>query len=262
MIGFRPPERIELGPVGLYTYSLFILLGAVVAYLLSRGPASRSGLSHEQLQQTLVYGLLPGIIGARLYHVVDQAGYYLDHPAQIIAIWNGGLGILGGLAGGALGLWLYSRRHRVSLLTLADIWAPGVLAAQAIGRLGNWANQEAFGPPSTLPWAISIDPEHRPAEHLASGTFHPTFLYELVWDAIGLVIILVLRRRLERTPGRILGAYLVAYGSGRIMAETFRFETAEVAGFKIAYVFAAALVVGGAYLLLRPTGHASAATRR
>ena len=252
MISVRPPEQIELGAVSLYTYSVFILIGMIVAYLLARGPAIRASLTTERLQQSLVYGLLPGLIGARLYHVFDQAGYYLDNPAQFFALWNGGLGILGGLAGGALGLWWFARQQRVSLLIMSDIWAPGVLAAQAIGRLGNWANQEAFGPPSDLPWAIPIDPLHRPLDHQEAGTFHPTFLYELVWDAIGLAIILLFRRRMEAVPGRTLGAYLVAYGSGRMMAEFFRFDTAELAGFKLAYLVAALLIAGGLYLLLRP----------
>lgn len=251
MIGFRPPEQITLGPVSLYTYAVCILAGTTVAYFLSRGAATRAGLTHDQLQVSLLYGLVPGVIGARLYHVIDQAGYYLDQPAQMFALWNGGLGILGGLAGGALGLAVFAHQYRVPLLKLCDIWAPGVLAAQAIGRLGNWANQEAFGPPSSLAWAIPIEPDHRPPEYALAATFHPTFLYELGWDALGLAVILLLRPHWELTPGRTLGAYLVAYGSGRIMAESFRFGTATLSGFKVAYLIAGALVIGGIYLLLR-----------
>jgi prolipoprotein diacylglyceryl transferase len=251
MISIRPPESLVLGPVHIYTYSLCILAGIVGGYYLCREAGRRAGLSADALQLSLLYGVIPGVIGARLYHVLDQHVYYLANPTEIIAIWHGGLGIIGGLAGGVFGLWWFARQRRIRLLTVLDIWAPGVLLAQAVGRIGNWANQEAFGPPSQAPWAIPIDPIKRPTDALGSPTFHPTFLYELTWDLVGLVVLLVFRRRLELTPGRTLGAYLMIYGSGRFLAEYFRFETAELAGVPVAQVVAVALVTLGAYLLLR-----------
>jgi prolipoprotein diacylglyceryl transferase len=252
MITLRPAELIAFGPVTVYTYSICILAGIVAGYYLCRQAARRAGISPEQLQASLLFGVIPGVIGARLYHVLDQHAYYYAHPSEIVALWHGGLGIIGGLAGGVIGLWLFARHYRLRLLTVLDVWAPGVLLAQAIGRIGNWANQEAFGPPSNLPWAIQIDPLKRPVDSLASATYHPTFLYELVWDVLGLIVLLAFRRRLELTPGRMLGAYLMIYGSGRFLAEFFRFDTAQLAGVPLAQIVAVALVSGGAYLLLRP----------
>lgn len=253
MIGIRPPELISLGPIHIYTYSACILVGIIAGYFLVRPAAARLGVSRETLQTSLLFGILPGIVGARLYHVLDQASYYGAHPAEIIAIWHGGLGILGGLAGGAAGLYVFARRRQIPLLRLLDIWAPGVLVAQAVGRVGNWANQEAFGPASTLPWAIAIDPAHRPAGSPDAATYHPAFLYELTWDLGGLLILLAVRRRLELTPGRMLGAYLMIYGSGRFMVEFFRTDTAQVAGLSVAQVVAVGLVAAGAYLVRRAT---------
>lgn len=261
MITVRPPEALTLGPIHLYTYSVCILLGIIAGYYLCRTAGRRAGLTPEMLQASLFYGIVPGIIGARLYHVVDNTSYYVANPAEVIAIWHGGLGIIGALAGGALGLWLFARRYQVPLLTVLDVWAPGVLLAQAIGRIGNWANQEAFGPPSDLPWAITIDPAKRPFDAALSPTFHPTFLYELTWDVAGLIILLIFRRRLELTPGRMLGAYLMVYGSGRFLAEFFRFDTAIIGNVPVAQVVAVGLVSLGAYLLFHPTREAGSSAR-
>ncbi len=276
---FVPPQFLTVGPLTIYFYSLFILLGIILGFLLARPEAKRFGLAAEELALSIFYALIPGFIGARLYHVIDQWSVYSAHPLQILETWNGGLGILGGLAGGLLGLWFFwwSRwgtgratawwRGRLSVavtsarqaasadalpfLRLLDIYVPSVLLAQAIGRFGNWTNQEAFGPPTDVPWRIYIAPENRPDQYVASSYFHPTFFYEAGFDFVGLAIVLLLRPRLRHRPGAVLGAYLVIYGLGRFIVEFYRFGTAHVAGIAVAHVVAVVLVFAGSWLLVR-----------
>ena len=248
---FVPPEALSLGPLRVQLYSVFILVGVVVAYLIARPEAKRFGITAEQLQASLLYGLLPGIAGARLYHVLDQFGRYAGDPISVLAVWNGGLGILGGLAGGAVGLWLYCRRRGFSLLRLLDVWAPGMLAAQAIGRFGNWTNQEAFGQPTDGVLKTYIDPAHRPEQFADSAYFHPTYFYEAGYDFLGVLVLLALRPRLRERPGAVLGAYFIVYAVGRAGIEFFRTDTAHTFGLPTAQLIAAGLVCGGIYLLSR-----------
>ncbi|MSU75884.1 prolipoprotein diacylglyceryl transferase [Patescibacteria group bacterium] len=250
---------IQVGSISIYYYSLFILLGIVLGFLLARPEAKRFKISGEVLFISIFYALIPGFIGARLYHVIDQWSVYSQDPSAILATWNGGLGILGALAGGALGLWTFYRLRQgsgglgknVSFLRLLDVWAPSVLLGQTIGRFGNWTNQEAFGQPTDAPWGIFISPENRPAQYIDSTHFHPTFFYEAGFDFAGLAILLLLRPKLRSKPGAVLGAYLVIYGLGRFLVEFFRFDTAHLAGIAIAHVIAVALVILGVYLLTR-----------
>lgn len=248
-----PSDHLTLGPFTVYWYSVFLLVAIVLGYLLARPEARRRKVPGHLLQLSLLYGLIPGILGARLYHVIDQWSLYAGGTLEAFAVWNGGLGILGGLAGGALGLWLFARRYQLSLLTLLDIWAPSVLLGQAIGRLGNWTNQEAFGPPTTQPWKIFIDPEYRPEQYAGDQYFHPTFFYEAGLDLIGLAILLLWRPRLRHRPGAVLGAYLLLYATGRFIVEFYRFDTAQVAGVAVAHILAVILICLGIFLLFRPT---------
>lgn len=246
------PVAVSLGPVTIYWYSVFILIGIVAAYFLAKPAARRLGISAETLQMSIFYGVIPGIIGARLYHVLDEWPRYSGNFAEIFALNEGGLGILGGLLGGVLGLWFYARKQRIRRLTLMDMWAPGVLLAQAIGRLGNWTNQEAFGPPTEAPWRIFIAPENRPSQYLQSSHFHPTFFYEAAWDLLGVAALLLLRTKHPLRTGTMVGAYLVIYGSGRFLVEFYRFDTAAIGSVPVAHLVSFALVGLGLYLLLRP----------
>jgi phosphatidylglycerol:prolipoprotein diacylglycerol transferase len=248
---FTPPQYLALGPLTIYFYSLFIVIGIILGYLLARPEGRRFKFTSEELLISIFYAVIPGIIGARLYHVIDQWSRYSSDPLQAFAIWNGGLGILGALAGGLFGLWLFARIYKKPLLRLLDIYAPSLLLAQAIGRFGNWTNQEAFGQPTNLPWGIYIDPAHRPLQYVDATHFHPTFFYEAAFDFAGLALLLGLRPRLRSKPGAVLGAYLVIYGVGRFIVEFFRFDTAHIGGIATAHLIAAALVIGGIYLLAR-----------
>ncbi len=249
---YVPPQSVALGPFTVYAYSLFILVGIVSGFLLARREGRRLKLTGDDLLLSIFYAIVPGLVGARLYHVIDQWSLYAGDPASALAVWNGGLGILGGLLGGLLGLWVFARQHRIPLLRLLDLYAPSVLLAQAIGRFGNWTNQEAFGPPTGAPWGVYIDPAHRPEQYAAATSFHPTFFYEAAFDLLGVALLVWLRPRLRAKPGAVLGAYLIVYGIGRFLVEFFRFDTAHVGGVAVAHAIAVALVIAGVWLLVRP----------
>ncbi len=242
-------NALELGPLSIRWYSALLLTGIIVGYYVARPAARRSGIRDVDLQLSLLVGITAGFVGARAYHVIDLWSYYRVFPTEIPAIWHGGLGILGGLLGGLIGLAAVAAWRKLPLLRLLDAWAPSVLLAQAIGRLGNWANQEAFGPPTSLPWGVPIDPVNRPAAWADQPLFHPTFFYEAGLDLVGVVVLLWLRRR-QPTPGRVFGAYLVIYGVIRIIIERFRFDTAQIGGLAVGDLFAAVMIISGLILLL------------
>ena len=172
-----------------------------------------------------------GIVGGRIYHVITSPDAYFGeggNPVKAFAIWEGGLGIWGAVALGALGAWIGCRRLGVRLTVFADALAPGLLVAQAIGRLGNWFNQELFGGPTTLPWGLRVDDAVAEAAGHAAGTlFHPTFLYELVWNLLGAVFLIWADRRFRLGHGRVFWLYVVVYTSGRLWIELLRIDPAH-----------------------------------
>ncbi len=214
----------------------------------------RRGLDPDQVYTLAAWCVPGGIIGARLYHVITDWSRFADHPERIPQIWQGGLGMFGVIVGGAAGAAIAARRIGVPILTVFDCLAPGVIAAQVIGRWGNYFNQELFGRPTDLPWALEIDPDHRPARYAAEATFHPTFLYESLWN-LGVVaaLLLVVIPRLWRIlrPGSIFAAYLVGYAVGRFLIEGIRVDPAhEWLGLRLnQWVFAVVFVLASAFLV-------------
>lgn len=224
----------HIGPFPLRAYALCILAGVFVSvwwterrYRAMGGPADTAG-------DVALIAVPFGIVGARLYHVVTSPeAYFGPHgdPALILQIWRGGLGIWGGVAFGiASGAWLLHRRG-LRLGPFGDAFAPTLLVAQALGRFGNYFNQELFGSPTTLPWGLEIDRDHLPVGYAPGTLFHPTFLYEAVWNALGAVFLVWLGRRLAARDGviggRLLWAYLMVYTSGRVWIECLRVDEAE-----------------------------------
>ncbi len=172
-----------------------------------------------------------GVVGARLYHVVTDWSAFSGHLGNIPLIQQGGLGIYGAILGGALGAAIGARRGGVPLLVILDCAAPGTALAQAIGRFGNYANQELFGGPTSLPWGLEIDPAHRPAQYLTTPTFQPTFLYESLWNLLVMVILLrVARRWRSQAAGYVLALYLALYSLGRFFVEGLRVDPAHELG--------------------------------
>jgi prolipoprotein diacylglyceryl transferase len=223
----------HLGPFPVRAYALAIILGVVAAvWVGERRWVARGGRSGE-IGDIALWAVPAGLIGARLYHVAtDHDLYFGPHgdPLAALEVWHGGLGIWGAIAGGLLGAWLYTRRHGILLRPLADALAPGLLLAQAIGRFGNYFNQELYGKPTTLPWGLQIDREHWPAGMTfpVGTTFHPTFLYEALWNLAGIALLLYLDRRLKLGYGRVFALYVMIYTAGRGWIESLRIDTIEL----------------------------------
>ncbi len=223
----------HLGPFPIRAYALCILAGvAVAAAVTNRRWVARGGLPGTATDLA-VWAVPAGLVGARLYHVATDWPAYFGNARtgeQVWEIWRGGLGIPGGVLGGAIGAWAYARRHGLRLPAFADALAVGLPLAQAIGRLGNWWNQELFGRPTTLPWGLEIDAAHRPPGFGDVPTYHPTFLYEGVWDVGVAALVLVADRRFRLGHGRAFALYVAAYSVGRSWVEALRIDPAEVIG--------------------------------
>jgi prolipoprotein diacylglyceryl transferase len=220
-----------LGPVPIRGYALSIILGIIVAiWLAERRWVARGGQSGE-IADLAVWGIPFGLIGGRLYHVLTDNNLYFGegrNPIEALYIWRGGLGIWGAIAMGALGIIIAARRKGIRLLPVLDAIAPTVLVAQAIGRWGNWFNQELFGKPTDLPWALEIDTEHRPPGYFLDDTFHPTFLYEFLWNLGAFGFVVWADRRFRLGYGRVAALYVMAYTLGRGWIEMLRIDNVEL----------------------------------
>lgn len=245
------PSRgvINLGPFPLRAYAVCILAGILAAIWLTRRRWSTRGGDPKFIVDLAMWAVPGGLIGARIYHVITDYQLYTDDPVAALRIWDGGLGIWGGIAGGAaVGLW-YAHRRGVDLGALMDAVAPALPLAQAIGRLGNWFNQELYGGPTSLPWGLEIDDP--PPPYTAGDTFHPTFLYEMLWNLAVVAIILAVERRMRLKPGRLFAVYVAAYTFGRFWIELLRVDDAnEIAGLRVNnWVSVAVFAVAMAFVL-------------
>lgn len=257
-------NSIDLGFVEIRFYALFILAGMAIAIIVMGRRLQRRGHSRDAALSIALWAIPFGIIGARLYHVVTHPMDYFFVGAdlwKVFAIWEGGIAIFGAVIFGAVGVWIGARQEGIRFVEAADALAPALLLAQAMGRMGNYVNQELFGTPTTLPWGLQIDPGN-PA--IPPGTpdgtlFHPLFLYELLWNLVGFACILLIERmwRSRRGPeaprGVALGLYLIWYGLGRAWFESFRLDPTEfeLLGVKINIITAIiAALAGGALVAL------------
>jgi len=233
---------IKIGPLTLNFYGLLIMLGVILAAVLSTYEAKRKKQNPEVILDSLTWIVLGGVIGARLWHIFTPPAsmvaqgittqYYLTHPLAAIAIWRGGLGIPGAVAGGALVFYLYSKKRGLKFGLWADIFAPGLALGQSIGRWGNFINQEVYGGPTDLPWAIRIDPQHRLPEFMAYETYHPLFLYESIFNFLNMLFLLWISRKFEDKlkSGDVFLTYLVSYPTFRFFMEFLRLDNSFVGG--------------------------------
>ncbi|MFC2018361.1 prolipoprotein diacylglyceryl transferase [Chloroflexota bacterium] len=220
----------HLGPLAINLYGIMIALGVMAAIGLAVVEARRRGEAGERVL-TLSLIIVPlGIIGARLYHVIDLWDFYVQNPSLIVR--GAGLGIFGAVIGGAIGVVIYSRWQKLSTLRWLDIVAPGLILAQAIGRWGNFFNQELYGYPTDLPWGIYIDPAHRLPQYLEFSHFHPLFFYESMWNLACCVLLLFLGRRLKHRllDGEVFFLYIVCYSVGRFFLEGLKIDVWTIAG--------------------------------
>ena len=216
---------IEIGPLEFRFYGLAIALGMIAALFVIRKRYARFGGDPETIEKIFLWIILIGFLGARLAYVSTHTGRFTDDPWKVIAVWEGGLAFFGGLTFGTATAIFLIRRHGGEVTALADSIAIGLPLAQAIGRWGNYFNQELFGTPSSLPWAVEIDPINRPQAHLDAATFHPTFLYEMLWNLATIGVLLFTEKRFRFAPGNLFFAYLSSYGVGRFWIELLRTDT-------------------------------------
>jgi prolipoprotein diacylglyceryl transferase len=226
-----PAEGVwHLGPLPLRAYALCIIAGIVVAVWLGERRWVARGGRPGDVTEVATWMVPFGIIGGRIYHVITSPDAYFGtggHPLHALYIWQGGLGIWGAIALGGVGAWLGCRRRGIPLPAFADALAPGIVLAQAIGRVGNYFNQELYGKPTDLPWGLVIDVAHRPQGSLNQATYHPTFLYELLWDVGVALLVIWADRRFRLGHGRAFALYVAAYTVGRAWIESLRIDPAH-----------------------------------
>jgi phosphatidylglycerol---prolipoprotein diacylglyceryl transferase len=231
---------ISIGRFTIYYYGIIIMIGVIAAAFLASHEARRKGANSELVWDGLVWVLIGGIIGARLWHIFAPPAsqeaigittqFYLTHPLDAINIRAGGLGIPGGIIGGVIALYFFTRRHKLSFPFWLDVAAPAVALAQAIGRWGNYFNQEVYGLPTNLPWKIFIDPQNRLPGYESQAYYHPIFLYESIWSLVTLFVLLWVGRRYKHwlKEGDVFLIYLIMYPFGRFMLEFLRLDPAKI----------------------------------
>jgi prolipoprotein diacylglyceryl transferase len=251
----------NLGPLPLRGYALCIILGIVLAVVIADRRYRTRGGRRGLVADVAIWAVPFGIIGGRLYHVITTWQPYFGsggHPVDALKIWEGGLGIWGAIALGGVGAYIGCRRQGVVLPPFADAAAPGFLVAQAVGRWGNWFNQELFGKPTTLPWGLQIDPAHRPPGYEAYATFQPTFLYESLWCLGAAAVLVWADRRWRLGHGRAFMLYVALYTAGRFWIELLRIDDANhILGLRVntwvsSLVFVGAVVAFIVSARLRP----------
>ena len=223
------PVAFELFGIAVRWYAIFILTGIVAAIALIQALARRRGFDPEFPLDAAPWVVFAGVLGARLTYTLLRADYFVAHPLDALNIRLGGLSIHGALIAGTVVVWWWCRRRQQSLVHWADLMVPGVALGQAIGRWGNWANQEAFGRPTDRPWGLAIDPANLPAEYASASAFHPTFLYESLFSLLNAAVLswvaINIPKKAWLRPGDGLAVYCVAYGIGRMIIEPLRLDS-------------------------------------
>ena len=226
-------SSFELGPIRVHFYALFILLGIALAIWIGSRRFKQRGGQAGMILDIALWAVPFGIVGGRIFHVLTHWDYYFYAGAdltKVFAVWEGGLAIFGALVLGSVGAFIGARTAGIKFLAFADAIAPGVLVAQAIGRIGNYFNNELFGLPTTLPWGLEISTANPayPAGLPAGVLFHPTFLYELIWNLMGFAVLIWLDRKLKLRWGQMFAAYLITYSIGRAFIESIRIDPSEI----------------------------------
>jgi phosphatidylglycerol:prolipoprotein diacylglycerol transferase len=243
-------EAFHIGRLSIHWYGIILVIGILAATFLARSEAKRRGDNPDHIITALLFVVPLGFIGARAYHVIDQWSYYSQNPSQIIG--GAGLGIFGLIIGGLIGLLIYTRWKKLSLLHWMDIIAPGLILAQAIGRWGNFANQELYGKPTNLPWGIHID--NPVAPYTSAQRFQPLFAYESILDLLGCVMLLVIGRKYKNRllDGDIAFIYLIYYSTVRFGLEWLRIDNWKLAGFPTAcWISIATIIISIAIMAYR-----------
>lgn len=244
---------LDLGFVKIYWYSLCIFLGVVIASYLIIKESKKFKIDEEKIANLIFYGILVGLLGARIYYCIFNLDYYLKYPIEIIQVWNGGLAIHGGLIAGALFIFIYTKINKLDLFKILDIIAPNVLIAQAIGRWGNFFNQEAYGREITRK---ALEKFHLPKFIIdgmnIDGTYYqPTFLIESIWNIIGFILLFVIKKCYKKLKnGQLVSLYMIWYSLGRFFIEALRSDSLYLGNIKIAQLVSVILFVVGIILYI------------
>lgn len=235
-----------------YYYSLCILLGVIVAYILITREGKKQGLTKEFTSDLIFYTLIIGILGARVYYCVFNLDYYLANPSEILKIYNGGLAIHGGVIAGLIFVYFYTKKKNVSFIKILDIVAPAVIIAQSFGRWGNFFNQEAHGGITTYQ---NLKNMHIPefiinGMHIEGKYYYPTFFFESIWCLIGFIILMIARRNKNLRKGFQIGFYFIWYGIGRFFIEAFRTDSLMFFGLKIAQIVSLIGIIIGIIIIV------------
>ena len=252
-------SSFSVGPLTIHFYALCIITGIAAAIWIGRKRYANLGGNPDDVSEVAIWAVPFGIIGGRIYHVITSPSQYFGangNPIDALRIWEGGLGIWGAISLGAVGAYLYFRTHKTSLnfRQLLDSLAPGVVVAQAIGRIGNYFNQEVFGKPTDLPWGLEIDPANRPNGFESYSTFHPTFLYELLWCLVVAALLIKLPgvlKQITSKQGDVFALYIFGYTAGRVWIENLRIDEANlILGLRLnIWVSLIVLIAASAYLI-------------
>ena len=252
-------SSFSVGPLTIHFYALCIITGIAAAIWIGRKRYANLGGNPDDVSEVAIWAVPFGIIGGRIYHVITSPPQYFGangNPIDALRIWEGGLGIWGAISLGAIGAYLYFRTHKTSLnfRQLLDSLAPGVIVAQAIGRIGNYFNQEVFGKPTDLPWGLEIDPANRPNGFESYSTFHPTFLYELLWCLVVAALLIKLPgvlKQITSKQGDVFALYIFGYTAGRVWIENLRIDEANlILGLRLnIWVSLVVLITASAYLI-------------
>ena len=252
-------SSFSVGPLTIHFYALCIITGIAAAIWIGRKRYANLGGNPDDVSEVAIWAVPFGIIGGRIYHVITSPAQYFGangNPVDALKIWEGGLGIWGAISLGAVGAYLYFRTHKTTLnfRQLLDSLAPGVVVAQAIGRIGNYFNQEVFGKPTELPWGLEIDPVNRPDGFESYATFHPTFLYELLWCLVVAVLLIKLPgflKQITSKQGDVFALYILGYTLGRVWIESLRIDEANlILGLRLnIWVSLIVLLTASAYLI-------------
>lgn len=241
------PIIITIGPFTIRWYGALIATGIVLAYLLGRNFALKEGIKEDYLVEMVFWGIIAGIIGARLYYVAFNFDYYRDNPIEILEIWNGGLAIHGAFFGGLFAGFLYTRLKKsagIRFFQASDIFTAVLPLAQAIGRWGNFMNHEAYGTPTDLPWKMFVPRGYRMPGYTQYKYFHPTFLYESLWDIFVFIVLFNYMKKRKRY-GEVTGLYMILYSMGRFVIEGLRLDSLYVGGLRTAKLVSVILMIVG-----------------
>lgn len=244
---------IDFGIIKIYWYSITMFFAMLTGGLIFYKQAKNEKIKEDIIINYVFYTIISSILGARIYYVLFNLDYYLKNPIEIIEIWNGGLAIHGGIIAGGIFLIYYSKKNKINYLKIFDMASLGLIIAQVIGRWGNFFNQEAHGPVTTLQTLKNI---HIPAfiikgMNINGKYYHPTFLYEGIWNFIGFILMLTIKKKKELKPGQLTGIYMIWYSIGRFIIEQFRTDSLMLGNLKIAQLVSIILLLIGIYLIIR-----------